>query len=630
MSQRTRNPFKLRASEKIESDSTFLRIYSPAILEDLADKHMEQKLWNDVLFIRSSPGAGKSSLLRIFNPITLVTLFNNKSNPSLKDLREFLRKIDVMDNNEVKLLGVSLHCNRNYEILEDLAIDEAKKRRLFIALINARVVLATLRGILNLKSLRFPDDLAKISIKGSYSSAETAPLNFPCSGSEMYKWAEEIEGKVYKVLDSFLPIEQIQPVGHSEFFAFGMFSKSKIYISNDELKCRILFMFDDAHKLSINQREFLLKYIIERRESFSIWIAERLEALSDRENLRSYNKRDYNEINLENIWQKKESKFKGIVTNIANRRAQISTEDVPEFDQNLADGLNEAEYKEVFERGFQVVVARLEHLTRHTRKFVEWIRYLKEVDYSPLERLLFARATEILLHKNLTQQQITLDLELSENELKAELSSSIQNAAEYFVCQEFKLPYYYGFDRVIQVSSYNIDQFLQFSSELYEGMLSNRIAARSSVISALEQQKIIRRVVNEKWSELSRLVPFSDQVMNFLQKFHEFAFKETNRPTIPYAPGVTGFALKEPTELKLINEGSWLEDDLYSPLVNVLSTCVSFNLLEKREINQGKKGSNPETVFYLNRWLCVRFNLPFGYGGWRHIKPGELLKWTKA
>ncbi len=629
MSQRTRNPFKLRASEKIESDSTFLRIYSPVILEDFAEKHKEQKLWNDVLFIRSSPGAGKSSLLRIFEPITLVTLFNNKSNPSLKDLREYLKRIEVMDNNQIRLLGVSLHCNRNYEILEDLPIDDIKKKRFFFALINARIILATLRGLLSLKSLKFPEDLDKINFDYPNPSADTAAISFPCTGSQLYKWAENIESRVYKALDSFLPIDQIQPEGHTELFTFSLVANSKIYIDGDEIKIRILFMFDDTHKLSLGQREFLLKYIIEQRKNYNIWISERLEALTDKENLRSYLERDYNEINLESIWQKKESKFKSIVTNIANRRAQISTEDVPEFDQNLADSLNEAVYKDDFEKAFNVILKRIELFSKQTRKFVDWTKYLKSADLSPLERLSLARATEILVHKNLTQPQTTMDMELSEKELLAGINSTIHNASEYFISQEFKLPYYYGFDRVIQVSSYNIDQFLQFSSELYEGMLSNRLSTRSSVITPEEQQKIIKRVVNEKWNELGRLIPFPEQVKKFLQKFHEYAMKETNRSTIPYAPGVTGFALKEPSELKLINDGFWLDDALYQPLVNVLSTCISFNLLEKREISQGKKGSDAETVFYLNRWLCARFNLPFGYGGWRHIKPGELIKWTK-
>lgn len=629
MSLRTRNPFKLRASEKIESESTFLRIYSPVILEDFAEKHKEEKLWNDVLFIRSSPGAGKTSLLRIFEPATLVTLFNNKSNPSLKDLREYLKRIEVMDNSQIRLLGVCLHCNRNYEILEDLAIDELKKKRFFFALINARIILATLRGVISLKSLKFPDDLNRIRVDYPFVSSDTSAISFPCTGEQLYNWAENIESRVYKALDSFLPIEQIQPEGHNELFTFSLVTNSKIFVDDVEMQYRILFMFDDTHKLSLGQRGFLLKYIIEQRKNYNIWIAERLEALTDKENLRSYLERDYNEINLESIWQKKESKFKSIVTNIANRRAQISTEDVPEFDQNLADSLNEAVFMDEFEKAIAIILKRIEQYSRQTRKFSEWARYLKTADLSPLERLLMARAAEILLHKNLTQPQTTLDMELSEKELLAGINSTIQNAAEYFVSREFNLPYNYGFDRVIQVSSYNLDQFLQFSSELYEGMLSNRLSRRSSVITADEQHKIIKRVAAEKWKELGRLIPYPEQVKKFLLRFNEFAQKETNRPTIPYAPGVSGFALKEPPELKLINEGFWLDDNLYKPLLNVLSTSISFNLLEKREISQGKKGSDPETVYYLNRWLCVWFNLPFGYGGWRHIKPGELLKWTK-
>src|SRR4051812_1815595 len=140
MSLRIRNPFKVRRSEKVESDTTFLRIYSPIILEDLVEKHVEDKLWNDFLFIRSSPGAGKTSLLRIFEPSTLVTLFNSKSSAGVKDLRDYLKRIDVIDNEKIKLLGVCLHCNRNYEILEDLPIDSVRKKRLFFALLNSRIV----------------------------------------------------------------------------------------------------------------------------------------------------------------------------------------------------------------------------------------------------------------------------------------------------------------------------------------------------------------------------------------------------------------------------------------------------------------------------------------------------------
>ena len=96
----------------------------------------------------------------------------------------------------------------------------------------------------------------------------------------------------------------------------------------------------------------------------------------------------------------------------------------------------------------------------------------------------------------------------------------------------------------------------------------------------------------------------------------------------PYAPGVNGFAIKEESEKKLIQEAPWREDLSYEPLMNVLRTCLAYNLLEKRITKQGKENQQ-WTVYYLNRWICLRFNLPFSYGGFRHRSPIELLNWAK-
>ncbi|MBS1773930.1 MAG: hypothetical protein JST82_13815 [Bacteroidetes bacterium] len=628
MSLRTRNPFKIRRSEKIDSDSTFLRIYSPIILEDFAERHKDDKLWNDLLFIRSSPGAGKSSLLRIFEPATLVTLHNSKSSPQVKDLRDYLKKIDVIDNDKVKLLGVCLHCNKNYEILEDLHVDDAKKKRFFFALINARIVMTTLRGLLTIKRLSFPQDLDKITI----NTPDTNFINdvsFPCTGALLYDWAINVEKKVYKALDSFLPIDQIQPEGHSELFTLRLLVNAEIKINNEAFNERMLFMFDDAHKLSGKQRDFLIKYIIEQRNNFSIWVSERLEALTTEENLKSYQGRDYNELNLEAIWQTREAKFKSIVSNIAFRRAAISTEDVPGFDENLEANINEEVFKTNYQDAYEKSITRLNSISEQTTKFNEWLNYVRTEDCSDLERAILTRSTEIIVHRNLSEQQTAMEMEIPSAVLKASIISQIENAAEYFISLESKLPYYYSFDKLVQISSFNIDQFLHFAGELYEAMLSNRIARKATLITTEEQQRIIMRVVNDKWKELSTLIPYSEVVKKFLQKFHEFAYKESNRPTFPYAPGVTGFALKPPASNKLIQDEHWLDDEVFIQLSNVLSTCVSFNLLEKRTVNHGKKGSDPTTVYYLNRWLCVRFNLPLGYGGWRSIKPEDLLKWTK-
>ncbi|RSK47469.1 ORC-CDC6 family AAA ATPase [Hymenobacter rigui] len=636
MTTRLRNPFKVRTSEKIDSDVSFLRIYSPSILDTLIEKQREEKLWNNVLFIRSSPGAGKTSLLRIFEPNTLVALFNNRSQAKLKDLKEYLRKLGVLDNDSIKLLGISLQCTRNYEILEDLPINDVQKKRLFFALLNARIVTATLRGIITLQQKSFPNDLEKITINYKNEHGYFRGLQFPCNGQILYKWAEDIEAKVYAALDSFLPIEKIQPEGHEELFAFNAFSSDNIFYSGNLISERILFMFDDTHKLSVKQRKVLITYIIEQRREHTIWISERLEALSPKENLRSYLKRDYEEINLEEIWQNKESKFRNIVSNVASRRAEASSEDINSFEEHLEEYNNEEAYDENYEAAYAKSIGTIHKIAsfNQTHKFDNWITYLEEFEGTKLERAWMARSTEIVVRRHVDNRQLSLDVPFTVNELKSLIASDIKNASEYLISHENNIPYYYGFERLVKLSSFNIDQFLQLSADLYESMLSksmlsNKIAAKSITLTTSEQEKIIRRVVNQRWKELNILIPYAEPVKKFLTKVQEFAFKETNRTTVPYAPGVTGFAIKAPNNTRLIPDEHWLENERFSGLINVLSTCLSYNLLEKRTIKQGKRGAEAVDVFYLNRWLCMYFKLPLGYGGWRHIKSDELLKWTK-
>ena len=58
-----KNPFAIRASERIETDEMFLELFSSEPLTHLEEKFEQDKLWNNVTTILSSPGAGKTTLL---------------------------------------------------------------------------------------------------------------------------------------------------------------------------------------------------------------------------------------------------------------------------------------------------------------------------------------------------------------------------------------------------------------------------------------------------------------------------------------------------------------------------------------------------------------------------------------
>jgi len=629
MSNKLRNPFKIRASEKIDSEDSFLRLFSPLVLESLHEKHQSGKLWDNVLYIHSSPGAGKSSLIRVFEPSTLKILINSRSSPNYKELFNSLKRINVINQDKVEVLSVSMQCTRNYEILEELNISVAQKTRFFFSLLNSRIVIATLRSACLMINKKFPEDLQEIKFNYNNSDNYFKTLELPCTGKELYDWASKIERNIYRAIDSFLPLEDNDIEGHDELFSLITLTPDNL-LFNDSIICnRILFVLDDAHKLSSDQRKRLKKYLAEKRGNFSIWISERLEALDAIENLGSSLERDYNEINLEDFWRRYPGKFEKIVRSISEKRANISTEDVSSFQNYLSENFNEENNKEYLKDFSISKINSFKEIAKYTNKFDDWIEYVSQLEVNDFERAQIVSELDILIHRNMGRQQLSFEFPLTIEELKHKKSYDVTSAASLFLANQTHLPYYFGFGFLAKSSSSNIEQFLTFSGALFEEMISKKISGEDLVLTDSEQHAVLKEIANQKWKELKRIIPFQEQVINFLTSLGEFSKKETYKPNAPYSPGVNGFAIRPVKELKLINNTeNWIDDPVYEPLINVISTCVAFNLLEIQVTNQGKKDQSWD-VYYLNRWLCIIFDLPLSYGGWRHKSPDELTKWLK-
>lgn len=618
-----RNPFLLRASERIESDAGFLRLYSPLALDYFIENMDGDELWTRFLFIRSSPGAGKSSLLRLFEPDSLLTLLNRKSGEEFKEVFRKLKKLNAVSDDQIKVLGVSLTFTRNYELLESFSgLPPGTRSRLFYSLLNSRIITATLRAVLTIARLRFPDDLHKIEFIYNDDKLFFKKISVPCDGRVLYDWAAGIEKSIYELLDSFLPISHNSIEGHNELFSIEALRPEFLRIEGKKIFEHALFMLDDVHKLSANQREGLISHLLEKRNNATIWLSERLEALN---NLKTSRGRDYEELNLENYWKDREGKFEKLLSSIASKRAAESREDV-EF--ALDSQQNELELVNTYKNAKETLFKDIESLTVGTSRFDEWKRFMVQYDGTDQEICELAKQIEILIHRNLARNEIPLEYSLSIQELQSRMDEKIIQAARLFLSHQFNLPYYFGMGMLAKVSTNNVEQFLSFSAPLYERMLSLNLNMTSVSISAREQDRTIRKIANEKWKDLDKMIPDSVMITRFLTNFCSFCFNETYRPTAPYAPGVNGFHIDAARTIKLINEEDWLYDNIFTDLRTVLNTCIAFNLLHVKEVMQGQKGQK-KTIYYLNRWLCVKFDLPLNYGGWRTKKPDDLLRWTK-
>ena len=228
------NPFKYRHVEQIETSSMFLNLFDPSII-DLVPLN---SFINQAIIFVSTPGGGKTSLFRIFKPQSINEIIANQSRDDYVELFKKLKERDVLSETRPKLLGAYLSCARNYSELEYLKLDRIQKNHLFFSLINSRLILIALQGILELKGLK-RTDLNRISF-GIPEQVETLPKSpFPCNGQELYDWASKIEVGICEILDSY---------EHS-YYLHGLNPKN-ITVDGESVIPNTLVMLDDVNFLS--------------------------------------------------------------------------------------------------------------------------------------------------------------------------------------------------------------------------------------------------------------------------------------------------------------------------------------------------------------------------------------------
>ena len=145
-------------------------------------------------------------------------------------------------------------------------------------------------------------------------------------------------------------------------------------------------------------------------------------------------------------------------------------------------------------------------------------------------------------------------------------------------------------------------------------------------LSSDRQHAIIKKAAENRWNGLVRRIPNGFDARQFLEGAGAFCNQQTYRPTAPYPPGVTGFAIAMDDRNLLLGEKSGKETP-YHKLRDVLTSLVAHNLISPR-FEQRNKGRD-FVIFYLNRMLCVNFDLPLGYGGWREKSLRELNDWVE-
>ena len=627
----TRNPFGLRRAENIDTDTRFLSLFEPGILDVIAESGLPET----VQLIRSAAGGGKTSLLRLFTPSVLRRLYMRRVED--QDLFSRLQALGAIDDRGPTLLGVSLLCGRNYAGLEDLRLEPTVRTRLFLGLLNARIVLAVLRSALTLRDLEYPADLHRLAVRQPPEDSQQGPveIEYPCSAVALYDWARGVEKTICSALDSFGPLRVRSLPGLDSLFALSVLQPHNLTIDGNTVADRIMIMMDDIHMLTSGQRALLVERVVEARSKTGIWIAERFEALSTQELLASGSTRGrdrHDSIELEWYWRGRHARFEKHVMRVADRRvsASIDTE-LDAFKACLEDSIDTGEYADTFERAIATIRKRIGRRGPQVGQFREWIAARERLAGPPHERAIAWRALEILIERRLRKPQRGLfdnDTPIPPDELRKEADSPVKNAAELFLAREFGLPYYFGAERVARLASLNIDQFLGLSGKVFEEVIAAElIRADATVISAQRQHALMKKAARSFWADIPSKVRHGREVRAFLDSVGHFAEWYTYRPSAPNDPGVGGTAIRMSEREALINSDSVVRRPLRQRFADLLASALAHNYLVA-DLDYSCKGDT-WMVLNLNRLLCVHFDLPLGYGLYKERPLDELCRWVE-
>jgi len=619
----SRNPFRLRAAENIETNLSFLRLFGPGMLDILE----EIDFWRQPLIIRSAAGGGKTTLLRLLTPGVLLTLHENRALDETKDLYNRLEDLGVVAEAGPLLLGVLLPCTRNYSVLDDLSIDAPRRDRLFFALLGARITLSALQASLELRKLSYPRDLKRISVKADVLPSMLVSKNQLVGGDVLHQWATDLESAVIDAIDSFEPWDGSLPSSLEPLTTLGLLKPGSLLVDDIPVASNSMLMLDNVQFLTQRQRSNLYRELAELRSSVAVWIAERLEALRPDELLGSgtQKERDYRVLRIEEFWRAKRQRFEKISQNIADRRATASIDvEVGTLAPLLEASLDSTDWTNRYEKALKIIENRATNEIGDQSRFKEWLAVDHLSADKVQDRTIAWRTLEILVNRERRKSQKEFDFVLGANQFEEKNDSQVRSAAELFIAREFGFPYYFGPSKLVSLASCNIEQFLWTAGDVFEEIASAALVRRPLRIRAERQDAILRHASESLWQEIPRRARQS-QTSRFLDSIARYCQSMTFLPTAPYDPGVTGIAISMEDRDRLMNPQYLKNRSDYALLARVISDSIANNLVEAY-LDYKCKGRT-WMVLYLNRLLCPKHWLPLQYGGFKEKNLDELCRW---
>jgi hypothetical protein len=225
----------------------------------------------------------------------------------------------------------------------------------------------------------------------------------------------------------------------------------------------------------------------------------------------------------------------------------------------------------------------------------------------------------ILIHRESRRTPQT-DLFATEPEQQPEepgaprsVNAALITGANLQLLHAYGKPFYYGFDRLVDASGENIEQFIQLAGALVDHVETRILRGREPRLDARVQNDILIKQASatiDRWN-----FPHSDAVRHLIDFIASRCKARTLEPNAPLDDGANAFGIPQSEMDRFQKEGG--------RLISVLHYALAYNALSLTENYDCKRKT--WCLFQLGGLPILRNGLTFGRGGFCEGHLSELI-----
>lgn len=631
------NPFTIRATEFVKSNEAFLTLIAPDPVTIFLEPHARGAgLYRKLVSIQGQPGSGKTTIARLFEFSTLVTLLRGRQNETYSELIGPLQKCDAVCDGVIKIIACRLPLESDYRELSQMPYSERVRSELLQRLIQARAMLALF------------SQLSKVGVEPTEVSLELRDeMHVPVSfiggnqGPQMLARARSVEAAIYRIIGALLPpLEaEIESQLLEPYRPFEVMDSIRLSRAASVSACaaeilRPLIILDDAHFLHSKQLEELKTWLVRRELSIGRWILSRLDVLQPMElfdtlllpgehvNMPGITSgRDIIQINLQGAKRAESRKYFRMMAREMSKKylgqmkifVQNSITSLESLMPSRVGSISPSNCEKLklsvlsIAKRFKISEQRIGEFDLMTCEFLS-SRDEKSDDLRwAIIRILIYRYL-----KRTPQQSLFPDDTDGEPSKPLRVDLGVYDGACIQLMHEYDRPYYIGLDALSDAASENAETFLRIASHIVDAAENLLIKQKPSAIPAREQHKLLierATLIIDSWN-----FPDHRRMRVIAQWIADKCKDRTLEPNAPLGHGANAYGI-------LQTEFESLERE-HPILATVLKFGVAYNAITL--VPKYPCKNKEWCLIELGGVYVVKSGLPFKRGGFVEGSSDEL------